>query len=1810
MKRYDGCTASSLVLLALIIPSIAWSASHASIVLERDHVPASGEHRVILNVSEFGRYAIWVTSSQGTSLQLVDRMAGPGEIRGQAGTRDGRLDTFLDEGEYLIITRGHPKASGEAVIHVSGFSERDDGQARTLVELRAITGSLDDFEQISYWIEVTTARRISLEAAGRNLGDLRIWQDGIWLHDAMPETEIVTPEPGKPLNVRRLSADVNPGLVRLTLYGGEATPWPDDTGEHPFILHAGIPRLPDAGRWHLQMNMMGRDRWIVPKTVNFFRLELHEPGTAAMLVGNYFPDQPYRVQGRWNEITLDSREPMIQVTDYPDTDTDREIVITGKAGQTYTLQVFQWTDDTVLKTDGEYALTSLHAGDPQDSIDATAIITRTDPEDMDQVEIMDSRVIELGAGTFWHRRFNVMEPLTAFFHVSDPGQYMIQSRGIRAMFRLEPFLVHDYRSYQPPASKNSGELWDLDAGFYVLTVSGTEKGIIEMAVYPAAMSFSWDLFEQPADMKPFPRRTACTFPRLQLDHDVYNLFLNKQSSVISGWTQRKLPLDLSAPFPIFMDPGQPVPLNIRIPENGRIVAMMEDRSLLNIRTGDGSAKPSWDLASGTYSIAVESPVDDGALCSLTFESELSKPGAALPVMPPEKLGDIPTFPVVTLEQPLFFDLEMHGSQTFIIHADQPGLYRVETTGLLATQGSLRTRLIPMFDQSAQNGSGRNFLLQHYLREGDYQVTVRTLGSSNGHLGLEIARTNIIDGGNLRDGIPGRATLHSGEAIQYTLTILQGGRYRITSNRLSSPAHDESNDWEEPAPDIWTDEGDHEVDESEIAYDEDDPEGEEPDSDESDTPEPTPDSNPPAENTMRCRLDDPSGWPVIQPGRSADFDVDLQPGDYRLIILPEPFDTRCITMFTPVTAPKPTSGHGPHRLPLGKPISGFWRESPDRQNREPDVWVFTLPALLDLSITLTSEMKGVVEIEFLPEIWQPVAEIAPGIVWKGQLAQGRYRLGVVCDRINDHLMYSVDVSPSQLTAGCSRSVDVPIALDVAVGRDTTGQDTTRVEIFSRGFSDVRAVLLDHSGGLVAAGDDRPDDWNFYIHQRLTPGSYVLRIEPVGANSTTCDVVMASPEQQNRMMTMPFDEKLTIHDQVCRLSTNAPDGSNMLIFQAQSIENLIGAIGNPEGDGEPITGKALCFEVPAAPGMEIGLQLYAMDQMGNPIRCSGKSDFAGAETESSFKQGIPLKIVGSMPSPVAMAYVELDRPGIFRMDRSMVGKIRYSDRMGTACRTSDDDLLISTTGHLWLSMDVASGSAGSVIQAERVELAPGDEFHVTLDSSRWIQCNAQKNLEGPVLVQIHAMSGQPGIFLSEPEAVSDFRPDARWMAVGNNAATSVSLSENAPVICLWNAAPYQNDRVDATVTVYNYSVPVMEPISDGLWSGRVSKEFGRLVQLPPGRKQLMVSLGDHAVGVLSRNGRVERLLWHGDQSFMETCETEADHLLVLGTGDQASFVTTSVSSIGQRSGICSVTEARSFEQPVSMAGILDIDVSNPSPDQYPMQMRLKTAGFSELPIFLSGTGNVYRSADILLDHMTGRLQIPHQPGIVLAWIDRSGQPGETLWGDRMPEKTTTVTLPGTVSLSHPAQTMVIEEKRPIMLHLKTQIPAVAKITVDDRTDVRVYLDGCIINEYLPNGNATIALRGVAGENLRGDAVMAGTEVIPMTSVEGAPFFLSPGDGRMVSFDVKRKGTVGIGIRTDSSSVICHLMDRKGNRLGTGISQMPELLSGTYLLALQLPAGSAPAEAQPIVVGLDQPGTGPPEDVIRHYLEFNKTVGGTQE
>lgn len=199
------CSVSVVVLMSGIAPSIAAEQDVAVARIDPQTVAARGNQSALLTLKAFGCSAITVTSTQGVGLQSLDRMAGAGPVVVEPGKQDGRLDLFLDRGEYKILTHASGKGGGQAKLSAHAFRELHD-RAPMLIEQRLERATLGDFEQRSCCLEIREKRTVALEAAGRHLADLRLWRDGTWLVNVSPHLVTSQARADRPLQVARFSA--------------------------------------------------------------------------------------------------------------------------------------------------------------------------------------------------------------------------------------------------------------------------------------------------------------------------------------------------------------------------------------------------------------------------------------------------------------------------------------------------------------------------------------------------------------------------------------------------------------------------------------------------------------------------------------------------------------------------------------------------------------------------------------------------------------------------------------------------------------------------------------------------------------------------------------------------------------------------------------------------------------------------------------------------------------------------------------------------------------------------------------------------------------------------------------------------------------------------------------------------------------------------------------------------------------------------------------------------------------------------------------------------------------------------------------------------------------------------------------------------------------------------------------------------------------------------------------------------------------------------------------------------------------------
>jgi hypothetical protein len=1651
-----------------------------------------------------------VNSSSGTALRLVDRMAGPGETFGSAGETDGRIDAFLDRGSYQIVAEGAPKARGEAKLSVRPFSERPGSSPVRLVEGRPIDDRLADFEELGWWLEIETKHRVEIEAAGRCLADLRLWVDGSWLHAAAPTSERIEPLAGRPLNAMRISAELEPGLYRLAAYGGPPLPWAAGGDEAPFHLRTGTPLLPKEGRRRLTIGPFGLERFRVPGKATFFRISLAEARPAELLVSDRDPEHPFAGDGDSARIEKSSNPPeaTLRRAPRPEPGDEHLLVVRGEPGETLVLEQFEERERARIEEDGSYWIATVHSGAPGDQLDASAILSRRTPAGRD--ELVDDRAIPLGKETAWQRRGNLTGPAAIFLRVEEGGRYVVESKGTEARFRIEPFATNRPNGYEEPPMRGGGSTWDLDPGLHVLSIEPVRKGIADLVVRHQSSKAG-----PPASVV-----GSIRFPAVDLDRTgSWTLTVAHRPEVVTGIVMRRLPLDLGEPLSLTIRPPEQIEIPFAAGEDGVLRAEAEDGKSLEISVDGAPFAADPPVAAGTHRAVVRSDGQPTRALEVAFLPRRLGAASPLPPLPDGAFAALPDFPELSPDKPRHLDLQQESAATFRLTVSRPALHSLRSTGLLATGADLRTRTVPSFRHAEENGSGRNFLLDDYLREGEYQLTVRSRGATRGHLGVEAGRTPLGDGGSIFVGSPARAELEAGQALLYRFRITSPGNFRIRATSLR--------------------------------------------------------------HRLRCRLEDAKGWPIEKPGIDAELVRRFEPGDYRLVVLPEAVETRVLTMIESLDPRPRIAGHGPHPLPIGRERNHVWNEPDGDAPREPDVWLLDLAAPATATFSLPAEMDGEIRQAEAAQGTSPVAKLHLGRGWRGKLEADRYRIELRAARRNNRLPYSIRVDTDELVPGSDRQLESRSVLPLSIGRSGL------VEIASFGESDVAARLFDGSGRLVDANDDRPGDWNFLISRSLEPGLYRLEVAPAGGGGGPFTVAVSSPKEVDAgPLPIPASLDLRPGREARLWSVEPATGPELLVFSASSAENVSLAVERLGGGRWEVlgtaSGRAPRIEIPSGPE-KIRLRLWSIDRRRSAVRLEAARLVPPARGERSGSTSVDLAPLPAGAPVVRAARIDSEGAGLFRIDGP--GELRGA---AGAARLEPPPfgVVVGAGGPIWLAAD--AGRSSGQARIERIRLAPGRELRFVLAAGGEAHCDlASSKSGGPRLLSASSRSGQPGVAFGP-------KRDGRRLGVGDGESVTFAPAGDAGAVSVWNAV--DESPLELTLALVDFPPSRRSDLRQGRTEGSIEAGESVRLTLPAGSKRLRVVAGAGLVAALGSRSEAGPLFRRSDAPLEATVDSDAAELTILNpTPGSASWLVDLVPLPleGRRA---LVTRESAVEQRVASSGLLALPVSPVASSGADVSLRV--LGMRGEAIWIGAGGRVARGDRFDVDPSGGLLLVPHDPGFVFA-------------GFEPPRKEETKEEPAPTELPLPAlvrfrgesvRSFVLGAESERWLRVRGSSPLRTRLLrgAGGPGSIAIHPEGAHLDAWLPAGRSILRFEGLAGEPLVGEIELSALPVRPAGEGLGEEALLASGDSVLYSFRVDREGGVGIGVRASAGSAEASLFSADGKLLGNGVAWMPELRPGTYLLGIASAPDQGPIRVRPALVGLVPPPTGPPEEVLRSYLE----------
>jgi hypothetical protein len=1678
--------------------------------LTQNAFPATGTHETILTIQKFGRYAIAVSSSQGTALQLVDRMAGPGDMSGSPGATDGRIDAFLERGSYKIRLIADPRGAGTAKLTVTPSMEMQPSPV-ALVEDKPVIGQLADHQQLSWWLIVPRRGTYSFEAGGRYLSDLRLWKDGAWLIDPAPSAQTSGAEPSHPLAIEQLTAQLEPGTYRLTAYGGASLPWADATPDAPFLLRWGMPALSDSGSSFHIASRFGTDRYLLPGSTTDIRLVLDKPDIASIAVQTYDPATMFNAGGAFSAgIDKTSRDPVAELNLSP-ANTQWLLTVTAKPGTKYRLEGFNAAGTTNLGPDTAGPDTAGH--DAPDALLAVTLPSAADDEidagflliaqnaqqgqgtpDHGPV-VIGADAIDLGKSLPWRRHFNLLSPVSTYLYAPKNIDLRIEGGGARAQFIVDRFFT-DIPDHHVPDAKPSGGIWQLTPGYYRLTALPLPngRGILTMSMYQAGHA------PPRADS---PRLAAPVFADVVFDPNAPDeLVTSLPDNTAYGLRQENLPATFGQPLSFELAAGKPASIPIHLDQEGQLTVTDDTGAPLAFAIDTHPATGSAVLQPGAHHFTMTGPSPEGGpsitRVTVTETPTALLPSTALPPIPPDLTAE-PDLPVLHPGQPVFVNLATSQSITYALPVARDALYRFETTGLLETGGAIRTRTIPSLASVEGNGVGRNFLLQPFLREGDYQLSVSAIGRTAGHAGITVAQTPLTDEGDLAPGIAARTTLAPGQAALYHFHIATAGDYRIYTLGLG--------------------------------------------------------------HQFNMRLEDKDGWPLIAPGSAADNTMDFSPGDYRMILLPGTVQNRAVTMLQQIIEPPSYAGHGPFQVAFGQDMANRWMEPAAGQSRTPDEWTFSLPAAANATITITPGMRA----KLLPDApGAPPIAVAIGS-WTGRLAPGNYRIDTYSAAPDNRVDYTLNVALNELTPGQTRDITAPASIPVSLGG--AGQ----YEIASAGAQDVAATLRDAAGKIVAANDDRDNDWNFLIAGNFPAGAYTLQVDPVGAANAQTEISICAPVTETDAVLQPGQTDRIADGLVHVIPLASPPPGFLLI--ASLAAPVPAGLTLEANDGTSwrqlasTSGVNSYLAIPAgAAGTRYRLRAWAEDHGATPIGVTTALETPDAASLGSLAAGLDLSPITIGRRQFGLARIAVPAPAILQLAgppgtltwTSAADTPAAGDPTGTIPAAAPDLWLLDTTPH-----HVTAPAADILHAPLRLTLAAGRKLAIPLPAA------ADQTI---ALWQATAQDGQPGIAVT-----GDGQPNPLMAAIGGAGLLSSSIAfqpaglSNA-ALSLWQAGAAQ-PGLPVTIQRTGFAAPTAFSSQTGANDGVLPAGGALQTALPSGWNRLALSLPQGAAAILLAAGQPQAII-AADGARPDIIDTQADTLILLNPGGQAAFS----------------VAIQPLDQPNLRLGQGALLASyNATPAALHLALQngaaapLRIAGAATAITAIDAAGNITTTAST-----GGTATVTVRPGLAVIAADGAANG---------PADTQDVSVPGSTTLAGAAETLAIAAGPARLLHLETDTPIILR---DQNTGIPcVFSAGAATNIFQPKGETlTLQILAAGGGTLSGQARFDVIPATPITDGLGPKTLIPPGGARLFSFSLNAQRAIGVGVRGAVDDAAIRLLASDGTQLGAGIVTMQTLPAGTYYLTTEIPADGAASEIQPALAGQTPPDDGPPADVIATY------------
>ena len=785
MRHLSFSTLMLCIGIVLTVPRTTFSAGK---ILD-EKIPAGKTATRFITIEKWGRYSLIAQSQEGSALQLIDRKAGLRRREGVPGEKNGRIDEFLDLGDYKLIVSPHPDGKTETVLKVVPFVELNSDAPQYVTPEKEYEVQLHDFEQASYWIYCEHDTTLLIEAIGRNVADVQLWLNGEWRIDAQRCAIDASPAPETPLKGYRVVQKVKAGYYLFTVYGGESLEWAKKSDRHPAYIRAGLPRLPGTGYSTVTISKKGCNNYFVKGALQAVILEREKPKLTQLSVMEYPMNQPSaRVIAR-DSVHAKLIEPRCLVHCGYSSGNGFMVQVAGKPGDTVNIQTFESVMSRVtVPSDGTYWISTFTSGYSDDLIGSTGLFVNSTDND----RIMNEMVEVVSDKASISRSFNLVDDVSLIFKAGADGKYdFIPGRkGIR--FSVSRLIAGSNKNLGSFDEKATVMLLE---GYYLLSISPIEKGVASFKVHKSGVV---QVLKAAVGSGRGPEHgyRAVQFPHVTLDKSrMYTLYVNSLQPELTGTVLRRLPLKLDDALPVYLDSAQEISLPVWVNEKARLTVTDGIGKTYTCKVNGRQCKTPCDIDRDDTVITLSA--NRNVLLSVMTIPVVKLPGAAPRPFPTGEESPLPNFPKLAAGKTAWFDLKRNDYAVYEFTVPKAGMYRFETLGRLKMSLTLRDRFVVNALSAQENGTGRNAMILTYLLAGTYQAQAATLGRSTGHLGLSLVPDETIDGGKLTTEKERKHELHAGEGIAYSVDIPEKGVYDIVSEGQSgfySVRFDDAGGW--------------------------------------------------------------------------------------------------------------------------------------------------------------------------------------------------------------------------------------------------------------------------------------------------------------------------------------------------------------------------------------------------------------------------------------------------------------------------------------------------------------------------------------------------------------------------------------------------------------------------------------------------------------------------------------------------------------------------------------------------------------------------------------------------------------------------------------------------------------------------------------------------------------------------------------------------------------------------------------------------------------------------------------------------------